>query len=81
MRRRNQKFTLKEVERLVHEGISLVTPMKWKKIIQHTRNKVEDHYWDKDGLYELMIEAFIIDVGNSSEESSSSEEFSSSEED
>lgn len=77
----NQKFTLKEVEKLVHEGISLVTPIRWKKIIEHTRNKVEDHYWDKDGLYELMIEDFIINVGNSSEESPSSSELSSSGED
>ena len=77
----NQKFTLKEVEKLVYEGISLVTPIRWKKIIEHTRNKLEDHYWDKDGLYELMIEDFIINVGNTSEESSSSSELSSSGED
>ena len=58
VRSHNQKFTLKEVEKLV-------TPMTWKKIIQHARNKVEDHYWDKDGgLYKLMIEAFIIAVAN-----------------
>ena len=81
VRLHNQKFTLKEVEKLVYEGISLVTPIRWKKIIEHTRNKVEDHYWDKDGLYELMIEDFIINVGNTSEESSSSSELSSSEED
>ena len=52
-----------------------------EKIIEHTRKKVEDHYWDKDGLYELMIEDFVINVGNSSEESSCSSEYSSSEED
>ena len=60
VRSHNKKFTLKEVERLVHEGISLVTPMTWKKIIQHTRNNIKDHYWDKDTLYELNILSVII---------------------
>ena len=60
VRSHNQKFTLTQVKKLVHEGISNITPLKWKKIIEHTRKKVEDHYWDKDGLYELMIEDFVI---------------------
>ena len=62
------KFILKEVEKLVYEGISIRAPMTWKKRIRHNRNKVEDHYWDEDGLHELMIEALIIDVGKRSED-------------
>ena len=67
-------FTLEEMEKLVHAGISVVTPKTWKKMIQHTKNKVEDHFSEEEGLYGLMMEAFIIDVGNWSEESSSSSE-------
>ena len=76
----NQKFTLMDMEKLVYQGISLVTPMRWKKITDHTRNKVEDHYWTKDGLYE-PTEDFTINARNSSEESASSSECSSSAED
>ena len=65
------------MEKLVHEGISAVMPMTWKKMIQHIPGTkyLEDHLWDKEALYELMMECFIIDVGNRSEESSSSSEF------
>lgn len=44
-------------------------------------NKVEDQYRDKNGLYELMTEDFVIDVGNRSEQSSSCSELLSSEDD
>ena len=81
MRDHNRKFTLTEVERLVYEGISSVTPVRWQKIIDHVKKKVEDHYWEHDGLYETMVEGFVIHVGDSSEDSTSSSECSSSEED
>lgn len=78
----NKKFTLSEVKRLVDEGFKIVTPERWKKLIKHVQEKIEDHYWEHDGLYEDMMERFIIQVGNdssSSEDSSSVEDSSSSE--
>ena len=71
VRDNNRKFTLKEVERLVHEGFHCVTPLKWKRMVHHVQ-QIEDHYWEHDGLYETMVDRFIINVGDSSDDSASS---------
>ena len=44
----NKKFTLKEVEELVPQGISQVTPKTWKKFCDHTM-KVEEERWTGRG--------------------------------
>ena len=78
----NKKFTLSEVKRLVDEGFKMVTPEECKKMIKHVQEKIEDHYWEHDGLYEDMMEQLIIQVGNgssSSVDSSSAEDSSLSE--
>ena len=46
----NTKFTLTEVERLTHLAFDEVTPDRWKSLIAHVQEKVEDHYWEADGL-------------------------------
>ena len=30
----------------------MVTPEHWASLVKHVRDKVEDHYWDIDGLAE-----------------------------
>ena len=30
----------------------------------HVEEKVEDHYWDTDGLNEELLEPFIIDISS-----------------
>ena len=75
----NRKFTLTEVARLVNEGFNCVTPERWKKLVHHVQQKVEDHYWEHDGLYETMIDRFIIHFEDSSDSSSYISESSSSE--
>ena len=45
----NRKFNLTEVERLAWE---VVTPERWASLIKHVKEKVEDHYWEADGLAE-----------------------------
>jgi len=47
------------VKELVYEGFSKVTPQKWRSLVNHTE-KVEDHYWEVDGLNEELLERFII---------------------
>ena len=47
----NQKFTLAQVERLIQEGFSCVTPELWTMLISHVERKVKDHYWEWDGLF------------------------------
>jgi hypothetical protein len=71
MREHNQLFTLTEVERLVHEGFGVVTAERWRRMIAHVQETVEDHCWEHDSLYEEM-EKFTFHVGGSSDESSSS---------
>ena len=74
VRDHNQMFTLTEVERLVNEGFSSVTPERWKKLVNHVQQKIEDHYWEHEGLFETMIDRFTIHLGDTSDDSSSSSE-------
>ena len=57
-------------------------PERWKKlIIKHEQEKIKNHYWEHDELFEVMMERFIIWVGDDSslEDSSSAEDPSSGE--
>ena len=66
----NTKFTLSEMERLTHEAFQVVTPERWSSLIAHVQEKVEDHYWDSDGLQMELVEQFIIRVEENDDESS-----------
>ena len=52
MRDHSHNFTL----RVVNEGFSCVTPERWKKLVNHVQQKIEDHYWEHDGLCETMVD-------------------------
>ena len=69
-----KEFNLTEVEWLAWEGFATVTADRWKKLVVHVREKVEDHYWSCDGLYEQYTSHFIIQLGG---ESDSDDELSS----
>ena len=60
-----------QVKELVYEGFEKVTPERWQSLIKHVEQKVEDHYWEADGLNEELLERFIIT--NSDSESSDDE--------
>ena len=68
----NKKFTLKEVEKLVPQAIKTVTPAMWKKFCDHTA-KVEEEYWEKDGLVEDVVEEILINVGDDDDDESDEE--------
>ena len=55
-----------------------MTPDHWKSLIQHGRIYFEDHYWSNDGLYETIVDEFIIRVGGESDESDNSDQSDSS---
>lgn len=78
--RNNKKFTLREVEALVIQGINTVTPAMWTSFCRHTEN-VENEYWKRDCLVEEVVEEMLIDVGDSSDDESSDEELSDSDDD
>ena len=52
----------------MYQGFEKVTPEKWKSLI-HVEEKVEDHYWEADGLNEELLERFIVTNSNDSESS------------
>ena len=84
IRTHNTKFTLTEMERLTHCAFEEVTPARWKSLIAHVQEKVEDHYWEVDGLQMELVEEFIISLeGDTDSESdvTSSEDDSGSESD
>ena len=66
----NKTFTLNEVENLVKQGISTVTPAMWQKFCEHCE-RVEDAYWKRDGLVEDAVGEILIQAGDDSDESSS----------
>ena len=71
-------FNLTEVERLAWEGFKVVTPERWSDLIKHVRDKVEDHYWQVDGLgRQYTVPEFTIRIrrrsGDDPNEESSSE--------
>ena len=68
VRKHNQQFTMAEVERLTPTGISVTTPDLWKKYTEHCR-RVEDKYWEQDGLIEETVEEFTIEFGVDSDDS------------
>ena len=68
-----ERLTLTEVQRLVHEDW-------WQSLIKRVEEKVENHYWEHDGLNEELLERFIINTSSNSsdsmEESDSAEDVS-----
>ena len=82
-------FNITETEQLAWDGFAIVTPDRWKKLIRYVREKVKDHYWSCDGLYQQCTQRFIIqfgeddsdsDGGSSGEETCRSDDGSSGEE-
>ena len=42
----------------MNKGFDCVTAERWKKWVNHVQQKVEDQYWEHDGLYEAMVDRF-----------------------
>ena len=68
IRRNNKSFTLKEAESLVEAGFEEVTAEMWRKMCQHVK-KIEDKYWEQDGLIEEAVEEFILRIGDEDDDS------------
>ena len=66
----NRQFKLGEVEKLAGAGFDLVTPQRWASLVKHVKDKVENHYWDVDGLAEwYTVREFTIHVGGPDDDS------------
>jgi hypothetical protein len=65
----NKTFKLEDVRLLLEKGIQNVTPERWEKCVQHVI-KEEDKMWNLDGLMETVMEPLIINLQDSSDDSS-----------
>ena len=66
------------LSKLAWEGFDIVTPDHWKSLIEHVHIQYEDHYWFNDGLYEMLVDELIIQVGGESDRSDDSDQSDSS---
>ena len=57
----------------MYEGFDKVTPQRWQSLITHVKEKVEDHYWEADGLNEELLERFIINASSDNSDDDISE--------
>ena len=51
VRRRNTTSKIKDVEKLVLEGIDSITPQDWQNCIRHVIEQ-ENYFWEKDAEME-----------------------------
>ena len=71
----NKTFTLSGIQDLVHAGFAEVTPQRWNDLIRHTHDKVEDHYFDADGLvWWRQVPEFIIRTDEDSTDDSTDDD-------
>lgn len=64
-----KEFNLTEVEQLAWQGFGVVTATRWSKLIKHVEEKVEDHYWECEGLHRRFVDRFIIEFGKGDSDS------------
>ena len=51
VRKRNTTSKIKDVERLVLEGIESITPEAWANCVRHVREQ-EEYFWECDSQFE-----------------------------
>ena len=62
IRKDNTTFRLSDVQSLIPAAFDEVMSSKWERMRRHV-TKVEDDYWEKDGLLEEEMEEFVISLG------------------
>ncbi len=55
----NKTFSLKENKELLSNGLSRITPGKWREYVQHIVTEVEPRMWRVDILIEELVEPFL----------------------
>ena len=65
--RNNSSFKVKDVEKLIHEGIAYIDKNKWAKACDHVLG-FENKYWVKDNIQGHLIQPVIIHLGNESDD-------------
>ncbi|XP_054277709.1 uncharacterized protein LOC128996416 [Macrosteles quadrilineatus] len=77
VKERNTTFKLKDVEKLLMEAVSAVTPNKWASYVKHVKT-ILDNDWTSEGLSDRRVQEMIISLcpgdSDDTEEDSESEE-------
>ena len=76
--RRNTTWKLKDVQSLCLEAVEQVTPANWRDAVESTI-KVENKYWETDGILEERVGELIISLGDTDSEESEESSDSGSE--
>lgn len=63
---KNLTFKFGDMKILFEKGISRISPAKWKKCVEHVRQKVETKMWELDNIIEVQVEPLIIAVNEDS---------------
>lgn len=61
----NTTFKFADLKKLFCDALNTINSEKWKKCIQHVRDKVEVKMWELDNIIEAKIEPIIISINNS----------------
>lgn len=69
-------LSLSNLQLLLKEAFLKVNQTEWKKQCEHII-KLENIYWNKDGLMEEIVDELVINLSDSDSDSSSSKEISS----
>ena len=76
---RNTTFKIKDVDVLMRKAITNMMAEQWDNYCQHVLN-VEKEMWRLDGMQDNIIDAFVIQNPNDSEDDSGSSSDSDSDE-
>ena len=55
----NKQFNLNHVKELTCNGFTKVRPSEWKTVVDPVQAKVEDTFWEQDGLHEQHLDELL----------------------
>nr|CAH7762225.1 unnamed protein product [Callosobruchus chinensis] len=61
----NKSFKFSDVKNIFYDAIKRITPDKWKKCIEHVKEKVETKIWKLDGIIDRQVDPLVINFDDS----------------
>ena len=56
----NKQFNLNHLKELTCNGFTKVRPSQWKTVVDPVQAKVEDTFWEQDGLHEQHLDELYV---------------------
>lgn len=63
--RKNVTFKFEDLQKLLAEAFSQITPDKWKACVRHVVETVEPDMWRLDGIVDVLVQPMVIPFGDS----------------